>query len=120
MLTQAAATLDKGFLLALYWVASRCGPTRRWVLVSRYVACSLWAQLRPAEHETGVFPGVLPRLRVAFVFPTRALGHEGLALRCNGNKSPNHLIPSRSQGQGIPSFPSRRRPAHHEVLPLSS
>lgn len=68
----------------------------------------MWAQLRPAEHETGVFPGVLPRLRVAFVFPTQTLGHEGLALRCNGNKSPNHLISSRSQGQGIPfiSFPA--------------
>lgn len=36
----AAATLDKGFPLVLYWVASRGGPTRRWVSVSRYVACS--------------------------------------------------------------------------------
>lgn len=36
----AEATLDKGFPLALCWVASRGGRTRRWVLVSRYVACS--------------------------------------------------------------------------------
>jgi hypothetical protein len=41
-------------------------------------------QLTPAGHETGVLPGVLPRLNVVLVFPTQALVHEGLALRCNG------------------------------------
>lgn len=92
----AAATLDKGFPSG-----SVLGCIPRWaheeVGVGKQV-CSvlMWAQLRPAEHETGVLPGVLPRLRVAFVFPTQALGHEGLALRCNGNKSPNHWISSRS------------------------
>lgn len=36
----AAAALDKGFPLALYWVASRGSTASRWVLISRYVARS--------------------------------------------------------------------------------
>lgn len=67
----------------------------------------MWTQLRPAGHETGVLPGVLPRLRVALVFPTQALGQEGLALRCNSNKSPNHLIASGAKDEGT----------HHFLLP---
>lgn len=31
-------------------------------------------QLTPAGHETGVLPGVLPRLDVVLVFPTQAQG----------------------------------------------
>lgn len=74
------------------------------MLRSRYVARSCGLQLRPAGHETCVFPVALPRLRVALVFPTQALGHEGLALRCNDNKSPNHLIPSGARADGSHHF----------------
>lgn len=69
------------------------GRSRGWNLPTGVLPCapSLWTQLTPAGHETGVFSGVLPRLKVALVFPTRSLACEGLALRCNSNKSPNHL-----------------------------
>lgn len=110
MLAQQQRRSTRGFLWLwpLCWVASSRGSTREEVGVDKR-ACSalMWAQLRPAGHETGVFPGVLPRLRVALVFPTQALGHEGLALRCNSNKSPNHLIASGAKDEG----------SHHFLLP---
>lgn len=104
-----AAALDKGLPLALRWVASRGRIHREEVGVDKQQLCSalMWAQLRPAGHETCVFPGVLPRLRVALVFPTQALGQEGLALRCNGNKFPNHLIASGAKDEG----------SHHFLVP---
>lgn len=108
MLAQQQWPLSRGFL----WFCAGLHPawTREEVGVDKQV-CSehMWAQLMPAGHETGVFPGVLPRLRVALVFPTQALGHERLALRCNDNKSPNHLIPSGARDED----------AHHFLVPAA-
>lgn len=88
MLARQERTLDQGYLLA-----SVLGRSRGWNLPTGVLLCapSLWTQLTAAGHEMGMFTGVLPRLKVVLVFPTRALVCEGLALRCNSNKSPNHL-----------------------------
>lgn len=105
MLAQQQRRSTRGFL----WLCTGLHPAdHREVGVDKQVCSALmWAQPRPAGHETGVFPGVLPRLRVALVFPTQALGQEGLALRCNSSKSPNHLIASGAKDEG----------SHHFLLP---
>lgn len=107
VLAQQQRPLTRGFL----WLCAGLHPAwTREVGVDKQVCSELmWAQLMPAGHETGVFPGVLPRLRVALVFPTQALGHERLALRCNSNKSPNHLIASEARDED----------AHHFLIPAA-